>query len=167
MEASSLMILIVVLGRKLCLCVCVCVCVCVCARVSHIHLCVHQDFIHLHFIKNKCGLLIPHIDYPERPQKWKHNNLSFETNVSRKGIILFLFFFFKKKATFRAPLGRPRLHELSRGSSRSRTLYLFFIYANIPPPTPPTHLSLFLRCIFPSSPHPNIHLYQAAVVRQH
>lgn len=136
-----------------------------CVCVSHIHLCVHQDFIHLHFIKNKCGLLIPHIDYPERAQKWKHNNLSFETNVSRKGLFSFSFSFFfpQEKATFRAPLGRPQLHELSRASSRSRTLYLFFIYANTPPP----HLSLFLRCIFPSSPHPNIHLYQAAVVRQH
>ena len=73
-----------------------------CVCVSHIHLCVHQDFIHLHFIKNKCGLLIPHIDYPERAQKWKHNNLSFETNVSRKGLFSFSFSFFfpKKKLCF-------------------------------------------------------------------
>lgn len=51
------MILIVVLG----LCVC----------VLHIQLCVHQDVIHLHFIKNKCALLILHIDYPKQPQKEK------------------------------------------------------------------------------------------------
>lgn len=121
---------------------------CVCVQVSHIHLCVHQDFIHLHFIKNKCGLLIPHIDYPEQPQKWKHNNLSFETNVSRKDYSLS--FFSQEKATFRAPLGRPQLHELSRASSRSRTLYLFFIYANIPPSPPLSFPLLYLPLLTPS-----------------